>query len=172
LRLEGRAPAGGRTVTRTAVPAEDMTQAFAYHHLVPAEKWMVHALRGGPARQGWRIESPGPSLKLPADGTASLRVPLPVPQFARQLRCALNDPPEGISIVRVDPINDGLEVVLRVDGSKAKPGLRGNLIVDVSMERPAAAGGPPRPPQRVPLGTLPAIQFEIVRPSTAVVSRK
>ena len=28
---------GGREVVRQAVPAEDMMQAFIYHHLVPAK---------------------------------------------------------------------------------------------------------------------------------------
>ncbi len=37
LRLEGRAMIGGREVVRPAVPAEDMMQAFSYHHLVPGK---------------------------------------------------------------------------------------------------------------------------------------
>ncbi len=52
LRLEGRATINGRAVERTAVPADDMMQAFAYHHLVPADALRVaiaprRARRGG-----------------------------------------------------------------------------------------------------------------------------
>ena len=44
LRLEGRAMIQGREIVRPGVPAEDMMQAFAYHHLVPAKEWMVRVL--------------------------------------------------------------------------------------------------------------------------------
>lgn len=37
ISLEGRATLLGQKVTRPAVPAEDMMQAFAYRHLVPAQ---------------------------------------------------------------------------------------------------------------------------------------
>ena len=41
LRLEGRAMIQGREVVRPVVPAEDMMQAFAYRHLVPAQELLV-----------------------------------------------------------------------------------------------------------------------------------
>jgi hypothetical protein len=44
LHLEGRAKIGGEDVVRPVVPAEDMEQAFAYHHLVPADE-LVAAVR-------------------------------------------------------------------------------------------------------------------------------
>jgi len=50
LRLEGRATIQGKEVVRPVVPAEDMMQAFAYHHLVPAQDLMV-AVRPGGVRQ-------------------------------------------------------------------------------------------------------------------------
>src|ERR1039458_4824878 len=54
LNLEGRATIDGREVTRLAVPAEDMMQAFAYQHLVPANGWKAEIRRGvalrGPVR--------------------------------------------------------------------------------------------------------------------------
>jgi len=48
--------------------------------------------------------------------------------------------------------------------AKGKPGLQGNLFVDISGERtpPAASGRPAGARQRVPLGTLPAVPFEVV----------
>lgn len=52
LQLEGRATVDGQTITRLAVPADDVTQAFAYHHLVPASEWLVTVTgRLGPLRQ-------------------------------------------------------------------------------------------------------------------------
>jgi hypothetical protein len=41
LSLEGRATIDGQPVVRPAVPAEDMMQAFAYRHLVPAQELKV-----------------------------------------------------------------------------------------------------------------------------------
>ncbi len=41
LNLEGRAEIQGREVLRKAVPADDMEQAFIYHHLVPAKELKV-----------------------------------------------------------------------------------------------------------------------------------
>ncbi|KKK72629.1 hypothetical protein LCGC14_2901960, partial [marine sediment metagenome] len=52
LWLEGLAVIKGREVRRTAVPAEDMMQAFFYRHLVPAKDWIVSVTgsgRRGPA---------------------------------------------------------------------------------------------------------------------------
>jgi hypothetical protein len=41
LHVEGRAEIQGREVIRQAVPADDMQQAFIYHHLVPAKELKV-----------------------------------------------------------------------------------------------------------------------------------
>ena len=45
LHLEGRATIQGRAVSHPAVPAEDMMQAFAYRHLVPARELKVAVLK-------------------------------------------------------------------------------------------------------------------------------
>ena len=45
LRVEGRARLHGRVAVREAVPADDMMQAFAYRHLVPAQE-LVGAVVG------------------------------------------------------------------------------------------------------------------------------
>jgi hypothetical protein len=50
LHLEGHAAIGGQDVTRPVVPADNMMQAFAYWHLVPAEELLavVQAPRARP----------------------------------------------------------------------------------------------------------------------------
>ena len=58
-----------------------------------------------------------------------------------------------------------LEIALRCDAAKAKPGLSGNLIIQLlPRANPAAAqkGKPPRNQRRSPVGVLPAIPFEVV----------
>jgi hypothetical protein len=158
LQLEGHASIAGREVHHLAVPAEDMMQAFAYRHLVAQKEWMVRVVGAGAARPPVHPASEK-AVKLPAGGTAPVQV-IVAPRLSGQVRLALNDPPEGIAIERVTPFPDGLglSVMLRADPAKAKPGLKGNLILDVYLERPDAKGVR----RRQLWGTLPAIPFEVV----------
>lgn len=156
--MEGRATIEGKEVARAAVPAEDMMQAFAYRHLVPAKEWMIYVAKAGRFRAPWKIET-AREVELPAGGTAPVRLLLPRSPMANQLQFVLNEPPEGIAIQRVTPRADGIEILLHADSGKAKPGLRGNLIVDAFVTRPAGKQANQR---RQPVGTLPAIPFEVV----------
>ena len=157
LALEGRATIAGRDVHRTAVPAEDMMQAFYYHHLVPVKDWLAE-VTGAPrpnARAAFRMENEN-AVKLPSGGNVAVRVVLNAPRLADTLRLELNQPPEGVTIQEVETVREGVAIILKADATKVKAGLKGNLIVDAYMERAANPG------RRVPLGTLPAIPFEIV----------
>jgi hypothetical protein len=156
LILEGRATIQGREVARLAVPADDMMQAFAYRHLVPASDLKVAVRRGAMLRTPIQVTSREP-LEIPAGGIARFQVR--VPPVLTKIQFELSDPPEGIELRQV-----GTELVLQCDAAKAKPGLKGNLIVNISAERVAqpANGSPQANRQRVSLGTLPAVPFEIV----------
>ena len=55
LVLEGRATVEGNEVTRQAVPAEDMMQAFFYRHLVPESELKLVVRRGAQLRAPARI---------------------------------------------------------------------------------------------------------------------
>ena len=67
LRVEGRADIQGRTITRTAVPAEDMMQAFFYRHLVPAQELQVAVLpRPAAANPARRPNAPANPRTTPA----------------------------------------------------------------------------------------------------------
>jgi hypothetical protein len=165
LSLEGRAVIGGREVVRVAMPADDMTQAFAYHHLVPAEALRLAVARRFVFRTPARILVE-PPVKIPAGGSVRLRVQaqLPPNNIVTALHFELSEPPEGIELVGASPLGDGAEIVLKCDAAKIKPGVQGNLIVNVLGERqvtPPNGGAPNR--QRLSLGTLPALPFEIVK---------
>jgi hypothetical protein len=164
LVLEGEAQIQGRAVRHAGVPADDRMQAFAWHHLVPAQDGLVLVFGGGRRNSIWKVDDS--RIKVPAGGTAQIRVGVPAAQLANQVTLALSDPPEGISIVDVSKANGALAVKLRADG-KVKPGLKGNLIVEASMVRPRNAANPnpgPNANRPVPIGTLPAIPFEVVQP--------
>jgi hypothetical protein len=75
---------------------------------------------------------------------------------------ALNDPFEGISIQKVTPDREGLSVT--VQAGNAKPGLKGNLILDAYREVAANPAASIRQSRRQPMGTLPAVPFEVVDP--------
>jgi hypothetical protein len=163
LSLEGRARIAGRDVVRAVVPAEDMMQAFAYRHLVAANELLVSVSGRFMQRNAVRILSAMP-VKIPAGGTARVRVGMPTRTFAGQIQLELSEPPEGIVIKSASPIREGTEIVLQGDANKVKPGLQGNLIVNAYAERPEPSKDAKAQPnkRRVPVGTLPALPFEIV----------
>jgi hypothetical protein len=168
IRIEGRGTIEKREEARTAVPADDMMQAFAYRHLVPAEDLKVMATGAagrGAARASVRVLGDEP-VKLPAGGTARVAVELPPSRLLGTVQFELSEPPEGIGFKEAAVRLGGAEIVLQSDSGKVKPGQRGNLIVLAFANRPAPAGDGKGPAnrQRIPLGALPAIQYEIVAP--------
>jgi hypothetical protein len=159
LKIEARAVAGGKIITRAVVPAEDMMQAFFYRHLVPSKELLVCV--NGNWAQRWPTRLVGDlPLKIPSGGVASVRITVPRTAISRT-KLELSDPPEGISIKTVGSWASGAEIVFSCEADKLQPGSRGNLIVQPSNARPqgnrvAGAG------QFNPLGSLPAIPYEIV----------
>jgi len=65
LHLEGQGRIQQRDVTRPAIPAEDMMQAFAYRHLVPMNELKLAVLGRGTTRAPLRLLSALP-IQLPA----------------------------------------------------------------------------------------------------------
>jgi hypothetical protein len=165
LCLEGHATIAGREVLHAAMGAEDMMQAFAYHHLVPAQELLLTVTESRGRRAPLQLLGQTPVRLTPGQAT-TVCFSLPDGPFRNRIHFALDDPPEGISLRELSPNEDGMTAVLRAESGKAKPGLSGNLIVDAYAERAAGAGkGRAQANQsRVPLGTLPAIPFEIIQP--------
>ncbi|MFZ1932417.1 MAG: PPC domain-containing protein [Thermoguttaceae bacterium] len=163
LHVEGRATIEGRPIVRQAIPAEDMMQAFAYHHLVPVQSLTAAVIGPERFRPPWRLLDK-PPVKLVAGGTASLRFSMPRGPQLEKVLLTLHDPPAGVSIEKVSLTSDGATVVLTTDPEKVKPGQRGNLIVDASVERMVNPKNAKAKAQKrtIPLGSLPAIPFEIV----------
>jgi hypothetical protein len=164
LKLEGRATIGGQTIVRQAVAADDMMQAFASHHLVPADALMASVTARGATRVSSKILGQR-TAEIPIGGTAQVRVSIP-PAYRRfeKIDVELSEPPEGITIHDMSLDSSGAVFLIQADGTKVKAGLRGNLIVTISAERvpPRDQPAPPAASRRLPLGTLPAIPFEIV----------
>ncbi len=170
LSMEGRATIEGREITHPVVPAEDMMQAFFYRHLVPAKELRVVISGRWMSRAPARILSNMP-LEIPAGGTARVRVAAPAAALTGKVQLELSEPPEGITIERVTAADlksartgQGTDIVLHSDAAKVKPGLKGNLVINVfpaSSPTPANQKSQASRP-RIPVSVLPAIPFEIV----------
>jgi len=160
LYIEGRATIEGRTVTRDAVPADDMMQAFAYRHLVPAQNLEVAVVGRFKTWDSAKILTPMP-VKLPVGGTARVQLSMPTGRMIGKIEFKLVEAPDGVTIKSSSP--SGMEIVLQADATKVKQGQKGNLIVEATGEKVAQDEKVPSPAKirRVPLGAFPAITFEI-----------
>lgn len=151
-------------LSRPAVPAENMMQAFIWYHLVPAEQWTV--IVNGKAGAKMPLAFPPVEqvkLKLGEKTTLSAMVTEKNTQVA-QLRVELSEPPPGISVEKVSPEGKALAVVLAVDAEKVKAGFRGNLLFRVYREwtpAPTETNLNPKP-QQSSYGFLPAMPFEVI----------
>ena len=163
LALEGRATIDGHEIVRPVVPAENMMQAFIYWHLVPVNELKAVVSAGAGTNTTVRILDELP-IRIPAGGTASVRMRVPIGRTFDKVHLELDEPPEGIAIEKETSDRQGTEIVLKCDAEKVKPNLKGNLIVNafaIRSEGPSKAK--PRPRGRpTPLGMLPAIPFEII----------
>lgn len=181
ISMEGRGHLNGQLITRPVVPAEDMMQAFAYRHLVPAGALMVsvkEAARrfGGP---GVQLASNGP-VQLQPGGTTQVRVRAPKRPNMPELHLELSDPPKGVTLQDVTPIPEGVAFSLKA-AADTKPGPMDNLIVEASVDiaappqqqrvTPAVAvaaatttgTAAAKQKRRTSIGVLPAIPFQIVQ---------
>jgi hypothetical protein len=163
ISLQGLAKINGAEVIRPTVPADDLMQAFAYRHLVAANELKIapHIRPLGGVRA--RISSALP-IRIPTSGTARVQLTSVPAKFADNYQIELDEPPAGISLEGVVTNQLGVEVLLHCDGAKVKPGLEGNLILNVlqNANSTAAPKGPRAANQkRAPVGILPALPFRI-----------
>jgi hypothetical protein len=164
LQLEGRAKIDGQTVNRPVTPAEDMMQAFIYRHMVPSQESMV--MTRFPNRRSPAFElTDNNSIKIPAGGTTKVQIEMPRRPAASTppIYLELSEPPAGLTLGDVNITPGELTFAIAADSNTAKVGLADNLIVDVFADPPNNPQGNQKRPQqqRVYIGTLPAIPFEI-----------
>jgi len=167
LTLAGRAMIDGNPVRRLAMPAEDMMQAFAYRHLVPQQSWYVQVFGKTPGRAGLRLVSPA-SLDLEPGKARVLELEAALGGRFEGLEFSLSEPPEGLSlrVIRHQGTRWTLELV--ADPAHFKPGLAGNLLIQVSGHRAKGdkdrtkvkKGGEPA----ISLGVFPALPFSFSQP--------
>jgi len=163
--VEGHATIDGAEISRVAVPADDTTQAFVIHHLVPASELLAVVTGTNRGRQPIRITSPQP-MKLPTGGQVVLSNSYHRPPFnVKEAQFKLSEPPDGISVQGASVTAEGLAITFQADPAKVKPGLRGNLFVEAFT--PAAKDGKIPPKNHWSAGFMPAIPFKVTAPVAA-----
>lgn len=165
LTLIGATTIDGKPVGRMAIPAEDMMQAFAYHHLVPSQDLLADV--SGRPGGACRVLTHAP-VQLPAGGTAKLTIGTSAARGLSQVQIELTDAPEGITAKANPSGPNTVEVVLTCDAAKIKPGLEGNLILTAYGIRAIPNAPKNRQQQRIPLGSVPAIPFQVIAPPVAM----
>jgi hypothetical protein len=163
LAMDGRTVVAGTPLTRPAVPAEDMMQAFYFRHLVPAAEWRVAVNNRGQFRAGPRILGSLP-VKIPAGGTAKIKVATALPNAAAgRFKFEVSEGPDGIVVKNCSPSREGVDITLGTDAEKVKPGQKGNLILRaVAPASPDPKKKGAQNQKRQGQVTLPAIPFEVM----------
>ncbi|MHC4227200.1 MAG: hypothetical protein ACYSW0_07185 [Planctomycetota bacterium] len=163
LQLEGRARIGGKLVSHPVVPADDVMQAFLYRHLVPSKELSVLVQKARWGMPPIELATDGP-VRIPAGGSAQVRFKTPRRSNLKQVRLALREPPEGLTLHDLTVVPEGLAFQLRADGDAMESGYADNLIVEAFREStPKPQKGKPTPPKRrYSMGVLPAIPILIV----------
>jgi len=161
LNVLGRAVGLDSLPVRAAVPCEDLMQAFAYRHLVPARELRVTIV----GNTQW-FRSPirfldRPPLRLTGTKPAHLRVSLPNGRPGQSFAAELSEAPEGIILKDTVRRGDSLDLVFTADPAKVKAGARGNLIIRVSSEGSGKEGAKGANRGRSPAFTLPALPYEM-----------
>ena len=161
--IEGHASVAGRDIVRQAVPADDMVQAFMYHHLVPAREMIAEVSGSNRGRAPIKLLSTAPMvLKAGGTGRALLSLQGRSPFVIAETQLQLSEPPDGISIDGISLAANGATISFKADATKVKPGAKGNLIVEQFVERtPPAVNGKTPEKRRFSIGFLPAIPFEV-----------
>lgn len=159
FKILGRGGPAATPLVHTAVPADDMMQAFLYRHLVTARDLKVCVSgRGSTLRPLGKFP-----VTLAAGGEARLQFAAPTTRGLNRVHVELSEPPDGVTVKKTTMTRDGFEVVIACDPAKIKGNVEGNLILNAFGERASPKAG--KQAQRAPLATLPAIPFEIVVPS-------
>ena len=140
-------------------------QAFLNRHLVPARDLYVAVTERKRGIPPVRLLDSKPE-RLPDGGPPQVRLRGPRKAPAGKILFELNEAPEGITIQSSSPLRPETTLVLHADADLVPPGWKGNLIVDVFLERAVKGkdGKNTGRKRRVPLGTMPAIRLATVKP--------
>ena len=165
LQIAGQAMLGDQIIRRTAMPCDNVMQAFLYRHLAPSRQLVV-TVKGNrwqpiPVQRA----SEGP-VHIPVGGAAEVHVKTHRRPQLKTLELIISDPPAGITLHDAKLADDGLTFRLQADPKETQVGAAGNLIIRAYtqvQDKPKEKGGKKIPgrKRRVPLGVLPAVPYVV-----------
>lgn len=161
LQLNGHASVRNRRISRPAFPADAMTQAFSYQHLMPTKDWTLFVVGNPPGKPPCSFTDTW--LRIPKGGQVMIRVAVEQGRNANELRFELSEPPEGITIEDPVAFGNGLAIPVKCDAEKVKVGQKGNLLFSLAREFTVISKKDKKPTAaRQVIGFLPAVPFEVV----------
>jgi hypothetical protein len=158
--FRGTAVVAGKTVSRVALPAEDLMQAFIYQHLVPCKEQVIMVTApAAPFSITPRLPATG-CLELPLGKEVSFPVSITRSKgFDGPVRVLLVDAPKGVTLKKGwIPAGKNNGVVSVAADSTVETKLAENMIFSgtMTLEAPAAPATAPKPPEKpTPTPTTP-----------------
>jgi hypothetical protein len=160
MTMVGTARVNGVDVVREAAPAEDMMQAFAYRHLVPADDWMLTVAREKAGGASALKVSQSAPVRIRKGGTARVSLNGPPLDSNAEYVFQLSEAPDGLTVVESSTSRNTIQFVLGADPKLAKVGTKGNLIVEAYVAR-VSKDDDSEEKRKTLIGILPAIPFEV-----------
>ncbi len=174
LRMQGQAwGRGSPKLIREVIPAEDMMQAFIWHHLLPVEHWSVMISQRAASTVPFELLLPPSNRRdfgIRIDRKKETHLPIAIQSKlfkADNFQLELIDPPAGL-VASIVETPAGPAIRFRADGEASDLGKtsaqRGNLLIGVFEEgvaKPSPSNPSPKP-RRIDYGLLPAIPYQLV----------
>jgi len=164
LELQGSVIISGQIVSRPAIPAEDMMQAFLYRHLVPSQQLLISIQKKKLPPPDFELIDDGPVRIATAD-SVPVRFKVSKRRIFRDIELELSQPPDGMTMHNVKVASGALSFTLKADSSLRSTGFVGNVIVEAFKEfKPKKKNNKNKAANkkhRISIGYLPAIPIVI-----------
>lgn len=150
IEIIGKAEINGEIVEKKAIPCDEVMQAFAYFHFVPADELFVFI-----KRQFQNITITLDQEELKIHPGKKIKITGKITGFNQNEKIILEvkNPSEGITISDIKIENNKITFDLIID-SKLKQGFKDNIIIEIFREM---ANG-----QKISSGFLPALSLEVI----------
>ncbi|MFA6173137.1 MAG: PPC domain-containing protein [Kiritimatiellales bacterium] len=131
LEIEGTASCGSQNVSRRAVPAEDMMQAFLYRHLVTAQKLLVQVAEPNPVTVALELP-PGGVIRTRPGSEVSITALINRKTDGQNngVKLTLSEPPEWLTLgTGTIGQKTGSEIILKISPN-AEPGDKATVLLN------------------------------------------
>ncbi len=127
LKFEGSSVSNGKTITSTAIPADDVMQAFLFRHLLPRKSTMVSLLQNTHS-PNVKLLTKTPVL-LSSNSTVKIEIKVPKGIKEKDFILEFDNPPKGFSIKNIKLNNGIVSFDLITDKDMKSNKKIGNLIL-------------------------------------------